>query len=160
MVGIAPAMLAEVHVPRFAPLSSPLRPLVSSFLPTLGVAAGVAVVHSRMLVTMPANVFFVVGVLQAEGGVIQCLHVVFVGGDIIGVPLVFAKQLVVDESHGNRFLEFRGGLLLLPPPHKELLEEEDVHQKPADDGDEDPVFGVPGDSNFFKRPTPLPDCLR
>ena len=117
MVGIAPAMLAEVHVPRFAPLSSPLRPLVSSFLPTLGVAAGVAVVHSRMLVTMPASVFFVVRVLEAEGGVIQCLHVVFVGGHIIiGVPLVFAKQLVVDESHGNRFLEFRGGLLLLPPP--------------------------------------------
>jgi hypothetical protein len=57
MVGIAPAMLAEVYVSRFAPLSSPLRPLVSSFLPTLGIAAGVAVVHSRMLVTMPVSVF-------------------------------------------------------------------------------------------------------
>ena len=54
--------------------------------------------------------------LEAEGEVIQCLHVV-VSGHIIGVLLVFSKQLVVDESHGNRFLEFRGGLLLLPPPH-------------------------------------------
>ena len=45
--------------------------------------------------------------------------------------------------------------LLLPPSHKELLEEEDVYQNPADDGDEDPVFGVPGDANFFKRPDAL-----
>ena len=151
MVGIAPAMLAEVHVPRFAPLSSPLRPLVSSYLPTLGVAAGVAVVHSRMLVTMPASVFFVVRVLEAEGGVIQCLHVVFVGGHIIGVPLVFAKQLVVDESHGNRFLEFRGGLLLLPPPPKELQLTMEMKIPSL-------VFLVM--QTFSRDPTPLPDCLR
>ena len=71
MVGIAPRMLTEVHVPRFAPLSCPLRPLVRSFLPGLWVAAGDAVVHSRFLVTMPANAFVVFRVPLAVRRVVK-----------------------------------------------------------------------------------------
>jgi hypothetical protein len=109
---------------------------------------------------MPTNVFFVVRVLEAEGEVIQCLHVVFDGGHITGVPLVFAKQLVVDESHGNRFLEFRGGLLLPPPHTKNFLRRKTFIriQLTMEIKILSLVFLVM--QTFSRDPTPLLDCLR
>ena len=95
-------MATEVHVPTLAVLPPTFWPLVSSQLRSFGGAAVFAYVHSRSIVAMAANVFFVPRMLHAEGHVIQPARVVVVVGNVMaGVPLVFPNQLVVYKSHGN-----------------------------------------------------------
>lgn len=74
---IAP-LAAKVHVPRCCVLVSSLRSLLLTLFHFLGVAAFRAVIYGLVFVAVAAGVLFILRVLLAAFGIVECFRVVVV----------------------------------------------------------------------------------